>query len=333
MMPLAVAVADPSHVAAARFDAQRMARALEFDETRTGRVAIAVTEAVTNMLRHAGGGTLVAQPLERGGITGLEVIAIDRGPGMRDFTHSVTDGVSTAGSAGTGLGAMRRLSDEFDVYTGEREGTILRMAFWSGEVGTDRSPYEIGVVSVPRPGETVCGDAWGVVHDAAGATFLVADGLGHGPDAARAASAALDTLHRHPEATPLRLLDLAHGRLRSTRGAAIAVLRHDSRAEQVSFCGVGNISASVLGAEQHRSMVSHNGIVGHNVHKTEEYRYAWPRDALLVAHSDGLASHWDLAAFRGAARCHASVIAALLVREHSRGNDDVVALVVRRRGA
>ncbi len=330
MHPLAVAVADSSHVSAARMEAQRMARALEFDEMRTGRVAIAVTEAVTNMLRHAGGGTLVAQVMQHGPSVGLEVLAIDRGPGMGDFARSATDGISTGGTAGTGLGAMRRMADEFDVFTAEGAGSIMRMAFWSGGKLPKDCGYEVGAVTVPKPGETACGDAWGVELHASGATFVVADGLGHGADAARASQLAVDVLRRHPEHSAIRLLDTAHGRLRSTRGAAVAMMRHDAASGTLDFAGVGNIAASIWEGPARRSMISHNGIVGHNVHKSQEYHYAWPRGALLIAHSDGLDTHWSLDDHPGLARCHASVIAAMLFRDHSRKRDDVVVVVARR---
>jgi hypothetical protein len=76
-------------------------------------------------------------------------------------------------------------------------------------------------------------------------------------------------------------------------------------------------------------MVSHNGIVGHNVHRSEEYRYPWPPGALLVAHSDGLETQWSLAAFPGLASRHPAMIAAMLFREHSRKRDDVAVVVAR----
>jgi anti-sigma regulatory factor (Ser/Thr protein kinase) len=325
---LAISVTDVSHVAEARRGAQRLAHALGFDEVRKERIAIAVTEAVTNMIKHAGGGTLAARTLARGGSLGIEVMAIDSGRGMEDFAHSVRDGVSTTGTAGSGLGAMRRQSDEFDVYTGAARGTIVRMVFWDKPVPKSDG-YEVGAMVVPKSGETACGDAWGMEVHAAGATFLLADGLGHGPDASRAAVSAVDVLHNHPEHSAIRILDLAHARLRPTRGAALAVMRHDAVAGEVSFAGVGNIAACVIDGETRRTMVSHNGIVGHNVHKSQEYRYAWPKGALLVAHSDGLESQWNIAAFPGLARCHPAMIAAMLFREHSRRRDDVAVIVAR----
>jgi anti-sigma regulatory factor (Ser/Thr protein kinase) len=323
-------VADPTHVSACRLAAQRMARALEFDETRAGRLSIAVTEAVTNMVRHGGGGTLAARGLAAGTAVGIEILAIDSGPGMDDFEANARDGFSSAGTAGTGLGAIRRLADSFDVYTGAGRGTLLRMVFWNREGAVEDAAYEVGVVSVPKRGEDVCGDAWGMAAAASGATFLVADGLGHGPDASRAASAAVDVLHRHPDYGAVRLLDTAHGRLRPTRGAAVAIMRHEAGAAELAFAGVGNISATIVDGQARRAMLSHNGIVGHNMHKSEEYRYPWPAGSLLVAHSDGLETHWSLGAHPGLAECHASLIAAMLYREHSRQRDDVTVLVVRR---
>jgi anti-sigma regulatory factor (Ser/Thr protein kinase) len=328
MGPVTIDVADPSHVSEARQGAQRIARALELDETQVGRVALLATEAVSNLLRHGGGGTFSAAPLSSGGSLGVEMLAIDSGRGMRDFAHSARDGVTTSTTPGTGLGAIGRLSDEFDVHTAEGGGTILRMVVWN-RVPTSAFPYAVGAVLVPKSGESACGDAWAMADHDDGVTFMIADGLGHGPEASRAAALAMEVLHANPAFPAIRLLDLAHAKLRPTRGAAVAVIRHDRRAGEVAFAGIGNIAATVITGESRRAMVSHNGIVGHNVHKSEEYRYPWPRGALLVAHSDGLESHWDLAGLPGIAMRHPSVIAAALFRRYTRKRDDVVVLVAR----
>jgi anti-sigma regulatory factor (Ser/Thr protein kinase) len=311
-----------------------MARDIGWNETRTGRAGIVATEAVTNMLKHAGGGDLIARRLARGATTGIEILAIDSGPGMESFAQSSRDGVSTSGTPGNGLGAISRLSHELDVYTAPGRGTLLRVMCWDAE-GVPASPeierqYEVGVVFVPKAGEEVCGDGWGMESHETGTAFVVADGLGHGPEASRAAVGAVDVVHRHPGQSALRLLDLAHARLRPTRGAAVAVMRHEAGTDELRAAAVGNIAACIIAGEQRRAILSHNGIVGHNIHKSEEYRYDWPPGSLLVAHSDGLASQWSLAAFPGLASSHPSLIAAMLFREHSRKRDDVGILVVRR---
>ena len=331
---MSFAIADASQVSAARLGVQRMARELEFEDVRAGRVAIGITEAATNMLKHASGGTVIARRMARNGCIGIEVVAVDSGPGMESFESSARDGESTAGTPGTGLGAMRRLSDGFEVYTRPGSGTALRMMFWDRDAPArgarpHAADYDEGAVFVPKPGETACGDAWGMQAHDAGATFVISDGLGHGIEANEASMAAVDVLRRNPSLSAVRLIDLAHARLRATRGAAVAVMRHEAGSGELAFAAVGNISACILDGEARRTLLTHNGIVGHQVHKAEEYRYPWPARGLLVAHTDGIASRWSLDPFPGLAACHPSLIAAVLFREHSRKRDDVGILVVR----
>ena len=326
----ALLVTDSSHVSAARLLVQRVAHSLEFDDTLAGRASILASEAVTNVVKHAGGGTFLVRRLQGGGALGLEILAIDAGPGMGELSASSRDGVSTAGTPGTGLGAMGRLADEFQVHTQPGVGTVVRMAIWNRPWEGPSPPYEWGAILVPKPGESACGDAWAVQADAGGMTLMVADGLGHGPDASRAAHTALDLLTRYPDQGALRLLDLAHARLRPTRGAAVAVARHEVGTAELEYAAVGNIASAIFDGPARRAMVSHNGIVGHNVHKSEAYRYAWPPGALLVAHSDGLESQWTLGGIPGVGSLHPSMIAGLLYRKHWRRRDDVVVVVVRR---
>lgn len=329
--PLALRVDEQSQVSAARQACQRLARQLGFSDTVTGEIAIVVTEAATNMLRHAAGGFIAARTISSPEALGIEVLAVDRGPGIPSFGESARDGVSTAGTAGTGLGAIQRLSDEFDFYTADG-GTVMRMVLWRDANRPPSSDYEVGSLTEAKSGETACGDAaaW-YFHPEGGLTLLAADGLGHGPEASRAAGSAVEVLHAHPGLAPVRMLDIAHSRLRSTRGAAVAVVRHDAGEAELAFAGVGNISAFVHEAGTRRALVSHNGIVGQNVHKSVEYRYRWPAKALLVLHSDGLETHWELERHPGLAAAHPSIIAAVLHRDHSRKRDDAMVLVARRK--
>jgi anti-sigma regulatory factor (Ser/Thr protein kinase) len=323
-------VRDVSHVSSARLQVARMSEALGFESTRAGRAAIVVTEAVGNMVKHASGGTLAARAVGRDGSVGVEILAIDSGPGMGNFAASAADGYSTSGTPGTGLGAMRRQADEFDVYTRAGGGTILRALVWAAQVPVESTDYDVGALCIPKPGETICGDAWGMTLDPRGATFLLADGLGHGPDANRASAAAVDVLCRNVAASPIRILDLAHAKLRPTRGAAVAVIRHVAGGD-ISFAGVGNIGACVIDAGNRRAMVSHNGIVGHNAHKSQEFSYPWPRGALMIAYTDGIETQWDLGMYPGLFERHPAIIAAMLFRQHARGRDDVGIVVVRNR--
>jgi hypothetical protein len=256
------------------------------------------------------------------------MLGLDRGPGIENVTASLRDGESTAGSSGHGLGALARLSSSFEIYTQPRQGTALRIVCWAQPV---KAPaHEIGVVCVAKAGESVSGDGWAAHLDAQFATVLVSDGIGHGPEAARASRAATRVLVEHPTATTGRLLDECHAALSPTRGAAVAAARIDAGSAQGTFAGIGNIVARVLHDGDQRNLVSHNGTVGHNVRRVQEFGFQFGPGTLLVMHSDGVDTRWNLATdYPGLAARHPGLIAGVLYRDHDRGRDDVTVLVLR----
>ena len=325
-----VTLTDPSGVAEARHRAGTFATALDFDATTAGQLALAATEAAGNMIKHAGGGRLLMKTINGGDAVGVEVLALDQGSGMANVAESMRDGVSTAGSPGTGLGALARMTSALEIWSQPGKGTLLRFEIWPKGTAAARERFVVGGISVPKPGETECGDDWQVIPLAAGhlLVFLV-DGLGHGPMAAEAARLAVASIRKHAALKPAQAMEMLHDALRPTRGAAAAIILLQPERELAVFCGVGNISASVHFHGKPRSMVSHNGILGHQVRKLQEFQYPFPRNALLLAHSDGLATHWDLAAYPGLEMKHPALIAAALYRDHSRGRDDATVVAAR----
>ena len=140
---------------------------LRFDELGQGKAALLATEAATNLLKHAGGGTLIVQGFDFGqDASGLEVLAIDSGQGISDIGQCETDGDSTAGSPGNGMGAMRRLADSFEIYSDRESGTVSAGSTQpiSTTCGRDRRNGAGGRAEVAVPGEEVCGDAWAVTE-------------------------------------------------------------------------------------------------------------------------------------------------------------------------
>ena len=109
------AVTDASQVAEARRLVAQRARLAGVTTARLGDVAIVVTELATNLLKHAGGGHSLASHRDDGDGAGLELLALDRGSGMTDVGRCMDDGYSTAGSPGTGLGAIARLADDLRI--------------------------------------------------------------------------------------------------------------------------------------------------------------------------------------------------------------------------
>lgn len=330
--PACAAVVEETQVGAARRHALAMAEALDFDEKARGRLAVIVTEAAANLARHARRGTLIIQPFDEGD-AGIDIVAVDGGPGMADPARSLEDGFSTAGTPGTGLGAIRRLADEFDIDSHVGIGTVVFARLWRdpGAAARRRSWLEVGGIATPIDAEQHVGDDWAAYVDGPDrASLLVADGLGHGEDAERAAMRAVDVYRADREDAPARQLDRAHAALRGTRGAAVAVARIER--DRVIVAGAGNVAISILEGAQTKHAVSHPGIVGHQMGRPQEFAYAWTTQSLLVAASDGVRTQWRFDRYPGLPRRHAAVIAATIWRDFKRGRDDATVVVIRGAG-
>jgi anti-sigma regulatory factor (Ser/Thr protein kinase) len=332
-LPVALPINDASQVGEARRRALAMAGEYGMDETRRGAVAIVVTEMATNLVRHATGGVLVLQWVRTASGEAMEIVAIDRGPGMGDVGRCLQDGYSTGGTPGTGLGAIRRMSDEFDVHSDAGKGTAV-VSRISASPRSGKSGVHWGMVCVPATGETECGDAWRVAESQASVNFMVADGLGHGPAAAQASQAMVAVFDENATSAPAGLLETAHRALSGTRGAAGAITRLDLASGAVQFSGIGNIAASLIDSQGNgRGLFSHNGTLGVQVRKIQSFDYTWPDQGLLVMHSDGLQTRWSLGGYPGLQQRHPALIAAVLGRDFKRGHDDLTVLVARRGAA
>jgi hypothetical protein len=223
-----------------------------------------------------------------------------------------------------------------DLYTQAGRGTVISVQLWrTGHPGNDHhsTAMEVDGLSVPRIGETDCGDAWAARHSSAGCTILVVDGLGHGPLAADASRAAVDSFVNGSDAAPVEQLDRIHRALYSTRGAAGAVAVIDLQAKQVRFAGVGNISASIVRGQDTRHLVSMNGTLGHEARNFREFIYDWDEAGTLIMHSDGIATRWELSNYPGLMNKPPGLAAALLYRDLNRGRDDATVVIARERRA
>jgi anti-sigma regulatory factor (Ser/Thr protein kinase) len=320
-------VADPSQVAEARRLVGAFARQLGLAQERIDRVAIVVTELATNLVKHGGGGHIHAARCDDADGAGLELLALDRGAGMTDPGRCLQDGYSTAGSPGNGLGAIARLADMIRIYSRPGQGSAILVRFVTPAARDARTL--LGATLAPYPGEPVCGDNWSWRDGTAGRTIVLVDGSGHGMDAARAAETAVRTFTEHADAACEDIVERMHRALAPTRGAAVAVARIDTTALVVRFVGVGNISGMLVDAGKSRHMVSHNGTAGHIAPRIREFTYEFTNEPLVILHSDGLTSRWDLGAYPGLSTQHPSLIAGVLLRDHRRGRDDASVVAMR----
>jgi anti-sigma regulatory factor (Ser/Thr protein kinase) len=316
-------VTDPSMVGEVRRQAQRLAQLHGLSEESAGRAAIVATELANNLLQHGGGGELLLQSIEsQESQRIIEVLANDRGRGMENPERCLTDGFSTAGTMGTGLGAVRRLAAEFDLYSSADEGAVVM-----ARIGMGTAPH-LGAINLALAGELECGDSWRLVRERGMTALLVIDGLGHGVFAAQAAQAGVSAFDQAPLDSPGQLLERLNRALAGTRGAA-AACAHISPEGRLAYAGVGNIHGALVSVDGARSLVSHNGTLGLRPPRLREFEYQRETGTLLVMHSDGLSARWDLAARPGLLRHHPAVIAAVLYRDHGRPRDDATIVVTR----
>jgi anti-sigma regulatory factor (Ser/Thr protein kinase) len=318
-------VDDASRVAEVRRAAAALSHDEGLDQALAANAALVSTEICTNLLKHARHGEVFLSSLSDRTGPGVEILAIDRGPGIPDVTRCLAEGYSSTNTSGTGLGAIARLSQEFDIYSQVDKGTVLVAQMQSGS----RAKTSVGAVVKPISGEEVAGDAWAFDERDGGLSLIVADGLGHGLMAARASAEAISAFRRDSELAPIPVLNRVHAALRGTRGAAVAVAYVDFAQGVVRYAGIGNISGVVVSSGKPLSMVSHNGTAGFHIPRLQEFSYSLPEEGLIIMHSDGLTTNWNLDHYPGLRRRHPSIIAGVLYRDASRNRDDVCVVAAR----
>jgi anti-sigma regulatory factor (Ser/Thr protein kinase) len=313
--------------AAVRRAAERLATELGMPAARIADLSIVATEAASNLVKHADEGMLLVRPARVPGRAGVEILALDRGPGMADLARSIGDGHSTAGTLGIGLGAIVRQSSWSDLHSVPGLGTVMALQVWNGE-----TPPQAWAAGLTRPltGEPVCGDGFAVREAEGRRQVLVCDGLGHGPLAYAATQEALRVFASTPAGPPAVVVEALHRKLSHTRGAALAVAELDPATDTVRYAGLGNIAGTVLNADgSRRGMISLPGIAGHQRRQIREYDYPLPPGAVVLMHSDGIVDRWKATDYPGLLSHSPQVIAATVLRDAGTRRDDAGVLVAR----
>ncbi|SDJ55227.1 SpoIIE family protein phosphatase [Streptomyces indicus] len=287
------------------------------------RAAVLASELATNVVKHARDGALYIQPVPHG--TGVQIIAVDRGPGMADPARCMDDGYTSTGSLGSGLGAVRRMAGTFTIRSQVGRGTLA-----CAEVTAPGAPAvpgpPIGALCLPAEGEQECGDSWAVAETGEGRCVALVDGLGHGHAAAQAAQAAVRAF-RTSAARPLpEVLRTMHRALRHTRGAAVALGR--LRPAGLEYCAIGNVRAALTSPDGTvRRLAGRPGVVGWNLPEPYVEQLATPTGSSLVVHSDGIGDPWAHQPPPALLRLPAPLLAASLVHGHRLRRDDATVVV------
>jgi len=320
-----IPVDDSSRVAEVRRVAMTFAREEGMDPASIASAELVATEMATNLWKHAKGGEIHVARVSIPGSPGVDLLSVDRGPGIASIEECLRDGYSRTGTSGTGLGAIRRTARVFDAYSEMGKGTVVLARIGGGP----QAGMVMGCACRPVSGEDVSGDSWATRQEGEFSLFIVADGLGHGLQAAEASAEAISAFRTSKDVDPTQLVQRVHRALRGTRGAAVAVASLDRTKWVVRYAGIGNIAGSVVGPEKTQFMISHNGTAGHEATHFQEFLYPFPETSLLVMHSDGLSANWNLAAYPGLRLRHPAVIAGTLYRDVGRTRDDACVVVAK----
>jgi len=316
---------DASRVAEGRRLALTVARVEGMDQAAIASAELIASEMATNLSKHAKGGELMMERLSTQGSAGIDIISVDRGPGILSIEQCLEDGYSGSGTSGTGLGAIKRAARVFDAYSELGKGTVMLARL------SEHSDQNMTVGSAGRPvaGEDMSGDSWAMRTEGDSSLFIVADGLGHGIQAAEASAEAVSAFRTSTETAPAMILNRVHRALRGTRGAAVAVASLDRKTRIVRYAGIGNIAGVVAGLSKSQFMISHNGTAGHDAPHFQEFSYPFAESSLLIMHSDGLSSSWNINSYPGLRRRHPSVIGGVLYRDAGRVRDDACIVVAK----
>ena len=326
-------ITERSEVKQLKKSLQNLGAQIGLSPYQLGKLDIIVSEITTNFLKHAiAPGEILFKEIQQNNIPGIEIISLDQGPGMRDAAHLMQDGVSTTNSMGTGMGAIRRLSDQFDLYSLPDWGTLLLSRIFKEK--TKDAPADDDVtfatLMVPYPGEELCGDGISYKSSNGSHTFLLTDGLGHGPHAHEASLQAAQALQSAAAGLDAEaLIKIIHEGIAHTRGAVGMVLSLSQARQTIDYCGIGNISLRKISAVETKRGISAHGILGQNVRNClSNTPFIWS-DGLLMLHSDGIETRWDMANYPGLENRDLSLLMAAIYKDYRRKKDDCAILAIR----
>lgn len=323
---------DRSYYAIIKREVHSLAVTAGFNEKRVAELDIVVAEMTSNLHKYANSGELLIGYFKGDENDYIELISIDNGPGMADLPRMMADGFSSTNTMGHGLGSIKRLSDQFDVFSSKGWGTILLSRIYKEPPPRTKAKKEFqykGIV-VSKPGENTSGDGYYIKITDTHIKIMLADGLGHGAEANLAINEAVKAFKQCPDHSPVDIIRYLHPATRKTRGMVATIVVFDLAAKQMCVAGVGNISAKLLGSVLSKNHLAYNGIIGHNIPNTmNDTVLSFTDYNQVVLCSDGMRSRWEMNRFPGLSRCDMSIQAAAIYKDYARRTDDMSVLIAK----
>ena len=282
-------------------------RNLGFHDKEIAEISIIINELGSNITNHHTVDSKIGyRRIEADGRYGIEIRYEDKGPGIEDIEEVLQDGISHAGTLGGGFGAIRRLSDSFQIVSHTQQnhsrsvspGTCIHIRKWvtvsTGSFESLLHMDSVSIISRPFPGLSISGDSYYVKRFADRDIFVLADGLGHGKEANEAAVLAIkeieDNLYRPIE----EIMDRANKKLRHTRGAVAAIAIVNKFRQELEVISLGNIDCRYVAGPKTYTFRSLNGTLGiyHGTYQTQKMPYC--KGDMLILATDGISNKWEI---------------------------------------
>jgi|GEM_PF-2250757 len=310
------------------------AKSIGMKENSLSELEVIVKELVTNVITHGGniGKVIISHHHEdKSDVLLLDVI--DSGPGFSNFDKALEDGYSSSGSMGGGLPSIRRFSERVELINSSPKGSHIRVTKRVNFSNEDNLPWSFALFTRPFPGQTECGDQGTLIRNQEGILLVLADGLGHGPQAAHAAKKAIEVVQNSHRLQLSELIKTLDHQLKKTRGVAISLARIRKGTKKIEWVGIGNVSGRLMSLKdgihlEQKVFANFNGTIGRSVDRYKILEYAFEDDEWLMIHSDGLTRNW-MSTFIESNRGTPHEVGLKVIRENSRVNDDSSLLIGR----
>ncbi|MCP2029651.1 anti-sigma regulatory factor (Ser/Thr protein kinase) [Flavobacterium sp. HSC-32F16] len=322
---------DRSLIAFIKREIHNLALQLGFTTHRAGETDIIVAELTSNLIKYANGGELLYRANVEEGQNEIEIYCLDNGIGIENLSKIMNDGYSSSNTLGHGLGSIKRLSNDFQIYSMKNWGCVQYVKICE-QPDFRLPPLQKGlnnaVIAVNYPGEKVCGDAYHIKFLKRGFQIFVGDGLGHGENANEAVQLAVKAFKQSVEFEPDAILRDIHSVVKKSRGLVATIASVDYKSEIWSICGIGNINTRIYNGLENKTYTPYNGIIGHNIPRTLNNTIVpYKKHQIIVMHSDGLRTRWNLNDMTSIFKQSPNLIASSLLKENIRGTDDATILV------
>lgn len=321
---------DRSYFSLIKKEIHRLANEAGINTERIHELDLIVAEMTSNLFKYSDDGEILMGTFHNDGSPYIELISIDNGPGMANPNRMMQDGISTTNTLGHGLGSMKRLSDTFELYSQPGWGTIVLSRVYNTPPKKNKTPLIIRPIVVAKPGETKSGDGFVYKKTDKYIKMMLADGLGHGPEANKAINEAASEFKVFPDYSPIETLRFIHTNIKKTRGAVINIVGYEFDTKTWTSAGVGNIAVRFMGPVAFKNHMSYNGIIGHNIPNTmNDQQYPLEQFNQVMFCSDGIKTRIDMAKYLQMYKYDQTIFAAAIYKDHARRNDDMSVVLAK----